>query len=137
MGKEQIIRVRVDEAELAALNILEKKYNMTKSQIIREGIKNYESMRENRMYPLRINEVLESLGKEYSVDSCGILGDDILLGKGLWIDLHADYSVPEPKRMEFGMCSVTMKGNKIHVEGGFIEDIKRDRKSTRLNSSHL
>ncbi len=125
MLKERIIRVRVDETEAETLNALEKKYNMTKSQIIREGINSFEAMREKRIYPLRINKVLEALGKEYTVDSCGIIGDDIILGKGLWIDLHADYSVAKPKRIECGNCCITMKGNKIRVEGGFLEDIKK------------
>lgn len=125
MGKERIIRVRVDETEAESLNVLEKKYKVTKSQIIREGINSFGSMREKRMYPLRINKVLEVLGKEYTVDSCGIIGDDIILGKGLWIDLYADYSVSKPKRIECGNCCITMKGNKIRVEGGFLEDIKK------------
>ena len=125
MGKEHTIRVRIDDVEAEALNALEKKYNVTKSQIIREGIKNFESIRENRIYPLRINRVLEALGKEYTIDSCGILGNDILLGKGLRIDLHADYSLSEPKHIEYGNCRIIMKGNKIHIEGGFLDDINK------------
>ena len=138
MGKEKVIRVRIGEEEEKQLYDLEERYNVTKSQIVREGISNYESMHESRMYPLRLQEVLKSVGKDYIVDSCGIVGDDILLGKGVWINLHAKYSIPKRKFIQYGDCQLTMKGNLIHIEGGYLEDIRkclmilsreRDRKS--------
>lgn len=125
MGKEKVIRVRIDESEDKVLSDLEKKYNVTKSQIVREGIANYDSLQKEMLYPLRVQKVLESLGKSYVIDSCGIIGDDILLGKGVWIDLHADYFIPERKCIQYGNCHLTMKGNEIHIEGGYLEEIRK------------
>lgn len=125
MGKEKVIRVRIDESEEKVLSDLEKKYNVTKSQILREGIANYESLHKEMLYPLRIQQVVESLGKNYAVDSCGIIGDDILLGKGIWLDLHADYFIPKRKCIQYGECHLIMKDNEIHIEGGYLEEIRK------------
>lgn len=125
MVKEKVIRVRIGEEEEKRLDELEKKYHLTKSQIVREGIANYESMHESRLYPLKVQEVLKSVGKDYIVDSCGIVEDDILLGKGVWIDLQANYFIPRQKCIQYGDCQLTMKDNLIHVEGGYLEDISK------------
>lgn len=125
MGKELIIRVRVDEAEAEMLNALEKKYNLTKSQIIRQGIADYEAIREKKLYPLNLNGILGNLSEEYTIDSCGIIDNDILLGKGVWMDLHTDWWISPQKRVEIGNSCLTIKGNQIHIEGGFINDINK------------
>lgn len=72
MGKEIIIRVRIDEADSFVLNNLEKKYGMTKSQILRESIENFEAVRENKMYPLRMNKLTEPFGDSYKLKAKSI-----------------------------------------------------------------
>lgn len=124
MGKEIMLRVRIDELEDQKLEKLKQKYNiMTKSQIIREAILNYETILENRVFTMDIQRILKGFGSEYSIEDYGVIDNDILLGKGIWVKLSAKYSVVKRKCITYGKCKLIMEDDKISIEGGYFNDI--------------
>lgn len=124
MGKEIIIRVRIDEVDSFVLNNLEKKYGITKSQILREGIKNFEAVRENKMYPLRMNRLTETFGDSYKLKEYGVVDADILLGKGFWAELEADYHMKGDEIVRFGSSILEMHDNLLRIKGGSLAEMQ-------------
>ena len=125
MEKEKIIRVRIGETEEKTMEKLVDKYLVTKSQIVREGIANYEAVREGQLYPLNVKKILEPFGEKYEIVTCGIVGDDLLLGKGIWVELKADFSLLRKKEIQCGKARLTMEKNIIRIEGGYLDDMKQ------------
>lgn len=124
MGKEITIRVRIDEMDSFIINNLEKKYGMTKSQILREGIENFEAVREDKMYPLRMNKLTEGFGDIYKLKAYGVVDDDILLGKGFWAELKADYHIKREEVVQFGSSILEMHDDLLNVKGGSLADMQ-------------
>ena len=124
MGKEIIIRVRIDEADSFVLNNLEKKYGMTKSQILRESIENFEAVRENKMYPLRMNKLTETFGDSYKLKAYGVVDADILLGKGFWAELEANYHIKRDEIVRFGSSILEMHDNLLRIKGGSLAEMQ-------------
>lgn len=124
MGKETVVRVRIDETDNFVLSYLEKRYGISKSQILREGIKNFEAVQENQMYPLRMNALTEAHGDSYQLKEYGVVDDDILLGKGFWAELEADYHIKGEEVVQFGTSILKMHGNLLHIKGGSLADMQ-------------
>lgn len=124
MGKEIIIRVRIDEADNFVLNSLEKKYGMTKSQILRESIGNFEAVRENKMYPLKMNKLTETFGDTYKLKAYGVVDADIILGKGFWAELEADYHIRRDESVRFGSSILEMHDNLLRIKGGSLAEMQ-------------
>lgn len=125
MEKEKIIRVRIGETDEKTVEKMVDKYLVTKSQIVREGIANYEAVREGRLYPLNVQKILEPWGENYDIIDCGIVGDDLILGWGIWLELRAAYSVFRKREIQCGKAHLTMEKNVIRIEGGYLDDIKQ------------
>lgn len=124
MRKEITIRVRIDETDNYVLNTLEKKYGMTKSQILRESIENFEAVRENRMYPLRMNKLTETFGDIYKLKAYGVVDADILSGKGFWAELEADYHMKRDEIVQFGSSILKMHDNLLRIKGGSLAEMQ-------------
>ena len=106
------------------MNNLEKKYGMTKSQILRESIENFEAVRENKMYPLRMNKLTEAFGDSYKLKAYGVVDNDILSGKGFWAELEADYHAKSDETVRFGSSILEMHDNLLRIEGGSLAEMQ-------------
>ncbi|MCM1185138.1 MAG: hypothetical protein NC251_02360 [Lachnoclostridium sp.] len=97
---------------------------MTKSQILRENIENFEAVRENKMYPLRMNKLTEAFGDSYKLKTYGVVDADILLGKGFWAELEADYYIKSDEIVRFGSSVLEMHNNSLYITGGSLAEMQ-------------
>ena len=123
MEKDKILKVRIDDYTDKRLSDLEKKYGLTRSEIVRRSIGAYDADLLHSLFVTDMMDLVLSFGGAYTLENFGIAGKNYLEGNGFWIVVKANFKVTLTSGFTYGAIKVSITDNSVHIDRGFLQDI--------------
>lgn len=123
-NKDKILRVRIDDYTDEQLLLLEKRYEISRSEIVRRCISMFQNGTVNKLFGVDILEIFLPFEGAYDVIDHGIVENNYLSGKGFWLNLKANFRIGLAHGFTHGATTIDFKGNSVYVNGGFLNDIQ-------------